>query len=617
MIHSSANWIWINSAPQANEFAYFEEGFAYTGGRAVFSVCAETDYVLYVNGRRVALGQFAGYPDEKYCDDVDITSWLVAGENQLRLVVRYEGLNSATHIDDGAGVIYSLSVAEQALLVSSEKTVCGFAGGYVQGQPRLITAQLGYATDLRCCPDRPTTAVLQQRNCKILPRPVKKAEVLPPLEAKEITQGLFDLGRETAGYLFVRLQSACPGTVKVAYGQHIEDGDVRYLVGGRDFSFNLHTEVGEGYFEVLFVRISGRYLRVFLPEGVRVLSIGLLPVLYPVQERPLVLSDPLEQRIYDVSVRTLHLCMNQHYEDTPWREQALYVMDSRNQMLCGYYAFAGYEFQRANLVLMTKGRRADGLLELTFPAVNTPAIPFFSLMYPVAVWEYIKHTGDQSILTETWETMQGIMTLFRDKIGENGLIPSFPSPCWNFYEWSEGNHDPIPRAGRSVPYDYEHLLLNCAYVFSARHFQKICDLQSKGFESDAARVKAAVEREFLEEDTGLFCLRSDRKGLYSQLGNAFAMLIGLGDERTKRAVMEANDLIPATLSMLPFVYDALLAFGEKEYVLKDIRSKYGYMLERGATSFWETLEGAKDFQLAGSLCHGWSAIPVYYYHLLK
>ncbi|MBQ6946782.1 MAG: hypothetical protein IJN42_01945, partial [Clostridia bacterium] len=574
MIHSSANWIWIDSVPQANEFAYFEERFDYRDGRAVFSVCAETDYVLYVNGRRVALGQFAGYPDEKYCDDVDITPWLVAGENQLRLVVRYEGLNSATHIDDGAGVIYSLSVAEQTLLVSSEKTVCGYAGGYVQGQPRLITVQLGYATDLCCCPDRPTTAVLQQRNCKILPRPVKKAEILPPLEAKEMGDGLYDLGRETAGYLFARLQSAHPGAVKVAYGQHIEDGDVRYLVGGRNFSFDLHTEAGEGYFEVLFVRISGRYLRVFLPEGVRVLSIGLLPVLYPVEEQSLVLSDPLEQLIYDVSVRTLRLCMNQHYEDTPWREQALYVMDSRNQMLCGYYAFAGYEFQRANLVLMTKGRRADGLLELTFPAVNTPAIPFFSLMYPVAVWEYIKHTGDQSILTETWETMRGIMTLFRDKIGKNGLISSFPSPCWNFYEWSEGNHDPIPRTGRSVPCDYEHLILNCAYVFSARHFQKICDLQSKDFESDAAQVKDAVEREFFEEDTGLFCLRSDRKGLYSQLGNAFAMLIGLGDERTKRAVMGANDLIPATLSMLPFVYDALLAFGEKEYVLNDIRAKY-------------------------------------------
>lgn len=29
-------------------------------------------------------------------------------------------------------------------------------------------------------------------------------------------------------------------------------------------------------------------------------------------------------------------------------------------------------------------------------------------------------------------------------------------------------------------------------------------------------------------------------------------------------------------------------------------------------TFWETELGAADFGGAGSLCHGWSAIPVYY-----
>ncbi len=41
------------------------------------------------------------------------------------------------------------------------------------------------------------------------------------------------------------------------------------------------------------------------------------------------------QKIYDVSIYTLKCCMHEHYEDCPWREQALYTMDSRNQMLCG------------------------------------------------------------------------------------------------------------------------------------------------------------------------------------------------------------------------------------------------------------------------------------------
>ena len=38
------------------------------------------------------------------------------------------------------------------------------------------------------------------------------------------------------------------------------------------------------------------------------------------------------------------------------------------------------------------------------------------------------------------------------------------------------------------------------------------------------------------------------------------------------------------------------------------------MIASGATTCWETQYGASDFNNAGSLCHGWSALPVYYYH---
>ena len=50
--------------------------------------------------------------------------------------------------------------------------------------------------------------------------------------------------------------------------------------------------------------------------------------------------------------------------------------------------------------------------------------------------------------------------------------------------------------------------------------------------------------------------------------------------------------------------------------MQDIRRKYGYMLEQGGTTFWETEKGWQDFDGAGSLCHGWSAIPVFYLSIL-
>ena len=63
-----------------------------------------------------------------------------------------------------------------------------------------------------------------------------------------------------------------------------------------------------------------------------------------------------------------------------------------------------------------------------------------------------------------------------------------------------------------------------------------------------------------------------------------------------------------------FEYDALYSVDKKyrDYIVTDFARDYGYMLNRGATSFWETLEGEKLYGGAGSLCHGWSALPIVY-----
>jgi hypothetical protein len=42
-------------------------------------------------------------------------------------------------------------------------------------------------------------------------------------------------------------------------------------------------------------------------------------------------------------------------------------------------------------------------------------------------------------------------------------------------------------------------------------------------------------------------------------------------------------------------------------------AKWKAMLDAGATSFWEVEEGWTAFNGLASLCHGWSAIPIYIY----
>ena len=106
-----------------------------------------------------------------------------------------------------------------------------------------------------------------------------------------------------------------------------------------------------------------------------------------------------------------------------------------------------------------------------------------------------------------------------------------------------------------------------------------------------------------------------------KLGCAIAILSGAAEEH-KETIAEkltGTDLPDASLSMQCFVYDAMLSVDKEKYtpyVLKTIEKVYTPMLEKGNNTVWETELGAPDFENAGSLCHGWSAMPIYYYHTL-
>lgn len=613
MVLNGAKWIWIHDNAKAEEYVSFEKAFfCGGGGYSNLFICAETNYIVYINGVRVGFGQFPNYRQEKYYDKLNITPFIRKGENTLRITVRYEGIHSFTRIDDGAGLIFGIEENGKAIAVSDKNTLACFDSRYAMHNPRKINFALGYACDMASADpgEAKQPCAVQTRKCKLLPRPVKLPELTDTYEARlcDKEKNIYDIGIEVAGYAYLKVRCARACTVTLAWGEHLADGEVRRKMEDYDFSLRFACRAGDNFFENFFVRLGCRYLQVLCENEITVEQIGIYEYMYPVSEKRNTLSG-IDREIYSTCVRTLRLCMHEHYEDCPWREQALYALDSRNQMLCGYRAFGETEFARANLVYISKSVNKNGLLKIVSPREEECGIPFFSLMYVVAVYEYITETGDQSILDEIWHVLCGIMRAFERK-NENGLILTFDKPYWNFYEWSY--YSAGDDGGK------EYLILNCAYIFAAERFGKLCALRGEVFRNDLAERKAAIDRHFFLPESGLYCVSTEHKDLCSRLGNAFAILIGLGDVRTIDAVKSGEGLIASTLAMQGFIYNALLQVSDKNavFVLDDIRTRYEKMLDAGATSFWETEEGEKAFDGTGSLCHAWSAVPILYYHKL-
>ena len=608
--------IWINNQNDEDTYAEFIGSFRKCQpGKIVLKIACEGHFAVYLNDRLVFFGASADYPWYKQYQKKDI-SLFCNEENELKILVWYPGRNSSTYIKDEAGLFFSIEQMGNVLLESGTHILGRMNCNYKNGYCKNITTQLGFSfsydnTIENLIPYQPS--VERKVIEKLYLRKTGEIKLGKPVKTNcvKVENGyLIDLGEETVGFLDLEFVSPAEQDILISYGEHLVDGKVPRIIDERDFSLEFRARKGENHYLNPFRRLAGRYLQVECEYPLEVSYIGIRPTDRRVITNKKNFEDPLLQKIYDVSVNTLKKCMHEHYEDCPWREQAMYILDSRNQMLCGYYAFKGYSYQRENLLFISKGQRADGLMSLCFPAGEDISIPFFSLAYFLQVAEYIQHTKDASVLPKVKPVLDRIRKAFEDRRDETGLVPNFPSPHWNFYEWSEhSNNEPEKRITQEGTYEFQYdLILNCMYVMACNAYEKLY-----GDKINTDNVLAAIHNAFYNAEKGLYKLSTHGEA-YSQLGNSLAILVGLGDADLAHKIVTDKSLIPVTLSMNTFYYDALLSFGDKysTFVIEDIKRKYGNMLEQGATTFWETEKGWEDFDSAGSLCHGWSAIPVYY-----
>ncbi len=611
-----AKWIWTKTPYTVDDYAEFYAKFNITQGNVVLSIACDSVYNVFLNGRLVAFNACADYPALKNVDRIDITKYCEK-DNEIKICVWHFGIDTSTCVKDTAGVIFEVAEDEEVRLYSDKRIKSRIMNEYKNGLNKLITIQLGqsFYYDNAAEKSNYSDSVEVDKNPELRVRPLCQMRIEERLPIKITPKDgyyLIDMGKEAAGFLELDFSSGKKQELRVCYGEHLLSGKVSVKTGERDFSVGFFAKEGENKYINTFRRIAGRYLEVYSKEKITINYIGIRPVFYPAVEIKKAFNDELLQRIYDVSVYTLRLCMHEHYEDCPWREQALYTLDSRNQMLCGYYAFKGYDYQRENLVLISKSLRNNGLLAICSPMDSDLAIPSFSLYFIMQLAEYVRYSGDKTILDEVGGVAKTIYATFLSKIDDNGLIASFPYPFWNFYEWAEDSSNDWQISKRTAETEYiksYDLILNCLFVYVSEYYKEIF-----GEAFDTKEMKEKIKKTFFNGK--VFKLTTETNS-FSQVGQAFAILIGLGDKNLAKEML-SGEMIKATLSMKPFVYDALLTFGEefKDYIIEDIKTTYAYMLRCGATTFWETEKGAEDFDGAGSLCHGWSAMPVYYLNVL-
>ena len=629
-----SKWIWINEEKTDDLYGEFYTTFECQSQNAKIHISVDSDYTLFINGEFVDCGQYPDFPHYKVYDEIDLSKHCIKGENKLAIIVWHYGTYNMSYYPGNPALKFEVYEDDNIIAYSDIHTMSRKSKAYKSGLKKIISSQLGYSFLYNStCEDEWKNGVLVDffqscivnQDLPLFKRTIKKLRIEPMKKSTLIKSKddyhLYDLGEEEVGFLTLKVSSNVEQKLTICYGEHIADGNVRRIIGQRDFSVEVVVKNGVTEYTNYFRRLGLRYLEVHFEKPIEIEYVSVLPCPYPLNKIKKDFKHELTNKIYDTSVRTLELCLHSHYEDCPWREQALYAMDSRNQMLCGYFSFGEYDFPRNNLYLMSKDNRSDGLLSICIPTYYGMTIPSFSLHYFLAVYEYTVYSKDVSLAKEVYPKLKSIISAFMGRMNE-GLVGFFEGEknYWNFYEWRDG----LDGKYRDGILPKTEAALNCLFSLALQYFEKICKLINAAFEYTNLidELNRNIYKTFFDKEKGLLRNRTDKED-YSELVNSLAILCnvvsGKEAENISSILASDNNLTKVSLSMKCFKYDALIETDKdkyKDYILNDIKGVYQMMLDAGATSFWETEEGEKDFADAGSLCHGWSAMPVYYYNIL-
>lgn len=433
---------------------------------------------------------------------------------------------------------------------------------------------------------------------------------------------ILDLGKESVGFLTLKVDAPGGTVIDLCHGEHLDDGRVRSLIGGRNFADRFICCDGLNEFTYVHRRVGGRYIELHITNSgggeVGLYYAGVVPLELPLpQSGTFVSEDHFLKRLNRLSADTLKLCMHEHYEDCPWREQGLYAYDSRNQILYGYYVWGNYDFAASSIDLLGKSYDGERYLALTAPGEHTLTIPVFTLVWISEIYEHWLYSGSP-LLFERWGTQVDRILdralAEKDPVTGGLYHPGDGKHIWNFCEWngSLSRLEEYPQA----PYN----IYLCEALLAAA---KLHDFSGNGaraafLRDAAARLGEALEKAFWDPACSCYgALLPGKDELAYEHVQAIMLANSLVPEEKRETLLDlfySKRLRGIDLSALYYLVAAMMKNGPRarRFLVKYLREIFEPVVFSDATSLWETRQAGDDFCGAGSLCHAWSSVMPYF-----
>ncbi len=479
---------------------------------------------------------------------------------------------------------------------------------------------------------------------------------------------VIDFGREIIGYVEIDLDASEGTIVDANLFEGIDDAGIfwtrnlrntfRYVCREGRQTFTSHQRRGFRYGSFTF-----RNMR----RPLKIRHVRTLLATYPVEQRgAFACSDETLNKIWQVAAYTVRLCMLDTYVDCPAYEQTFWVGDARNSALVNAVVFGAFDLTD-HCVRLTGQSLSPALEDVRPPHLQRPhitashvvsgwfdEIPMWTFLWVRMAWEQYWLTGDREALAHYFQDVRECLRRCAGFLTARDLL-DIPD-VWNIVDWAAQD---LERHGEVIS---NTALMAWALDDAARMADTLGqpDVGSQQRQL-AARLREAINRYGWSDDYQGYVdtvrdepayqryrQRMERAGLavtsfedfrhkqrISEQTNTLVLLCGAVPAERYQAVMRfvlaakegqfvgsspwmayrghPDSVVPVGSPwFLFFTLETLFQEHYADDALTILREQWNRMLEKGATTFWETFPGLVNRHWSRSLCHGWSAAPAYF-----
>lgn len=307
-------------------------------------------------------------------------------------------------------------------------------------------------------------------------------------------------------------------------------------------------------------------------------------------------SDEKLNKIYDTSVHTCHMCMQDEIWDGIKRDRLVWIGDLNPELKTVKYVFGDVPDIETALELSVVKMKEERWVN---------SLPTYSLWWVINAEEWCIFFGKTGFLNKNKAVLNRIIKQILLNCDENGVFTAS-----DFIDWPTRN------------------------TLAAKEGIKALTVM---FYNAVIKLK-----EFVEEDSFKKCLDNYKKikaNNYSPCGYkqiaSLLILNGIADNECAKTLDDGTTKGFSTF-LSYFIFSALSKISEEKNVINLLKEYYGAMLDLGATTFWEDFDiawvenscrideicpdGKKDIHgdngrfcyegFRHSLCHGWASGPV-------